>query len=304
MKVQRGEKYMQSYKLRKTSETVLFPIEHELRLLRQESDRSFTVLMLKIVSVVFSGIGTTVLSQKEYIPSLIEYIACRVFKRCISSGWMILWEILVAMGLFFIVSIVAIIIINWLNSIKDNKKNDFERENLAEVFHKIILNNIITGKSFTKKAQVKYSEMEHCFKNRNNEENLNNKEMDKQFKEAKRELALYLSEAFYYFMIAERQIDDRKIIEVGKRDKYIEFLNEVGVLALMESLLMYEKSVNELKKLFEYLQNLCPEESDDNEIFLVQNGIQRIDEIKDSVLEWKTNLSNTVKMMDEEMNNI
>lgn len=294
---------MQSYKLRKTSETALFPIENELRLLRQENDRSFTVLMLKIVSVVFSGIGTTVLSQKEYIPSLIEYIICRVFKRSISSGWMILWEILVATGLFLVVSIVAFKFINWKNSIKDNKKNDFERENLAEVFHKVILNNIITGKSFTKKAQIKLNEMENFLKNKKG--NGDKKELEEQFKETKREFCLYLSEAFYYFMIAERQMAERKIIEIGKRDEYIEYLNEVGVLALTESLLMYEKSVDELKKLFEYLkelQNMGFEVSNENEIFLVQNGINKIEIIINSLLEWKTNLSNTVQMLAEEKN--
>ena len=35
-----------------------------------------------------------------------------------------------------------------------------ERENLAEIFHKIILNNIITGKSFTKKAEGKLKDMQ------------------------------------------------------------------------------------------------------------------------------------------------
>jgi len=65
---------MQSYKLRKTSETALFPIEHELRMLRQENDKSWTILMLKILSVVFSGIGTTVLFQENGIPALVKYI--------------------------------------------------------------------------------------------------------------------------------------------------------------------------------------------------------------------------------------
>lgn len=96
---------------------------------------------------------------------------------------------------------------------------------------------------------------------------------------------------------------ERKIIEIGKRDEYIEYLNEIGALALTESLLIYEKSVDELKRLFEYLkelQNLSLEVLNENEIFLVQNDIQRIDEIKNSLLEWKINLSNTVQMIAEE----
>lgn len=48
---------MQSYKLRKNSETSMFPIEDELRKLRNDNEKNWTNLMAKIMSVVFSGIG-------------------------------------------------------------------------------------------------------------------------------------------------------------------------------------------------------------------------------------------------------
>ena len=277
---------MQSYKLRKTSETALFPIEHELRMLRQENDKSWTILMLKILSVVFSGIGTTVLFQENGIPALVKYILCNKLEKCISMGWIIIIQSLFAIAVFAIMSFISVKVINWWNSSKDNKKNNLERENLAEIFHKIILNNIITGKSFTKKAQAKFTEMQV-------------KENGDKIKEIKREFCLYLSEAIYYFMIADRQIREEKIIEIGVRENYQEFLNEVGILALVESFSMYEASVNELKELLEELNTedvSIWKEKESNET-IVTKSIKMMDEIKNNILDWKTNLGNTVKAL-------
>lgn len=286
---------MQSYKLRKTSETALFPIEHELRLLRQDNDRSWTILMLKILSVVFSGVGTTLLSQDEYIPALVQYIFKQIWKQSVSKIWIIIAETILALAIFVILSYFSNKIINFCNSSKDNKKDDFERENLAEVYHKIILNNVITGKSFTKKAQVKLGEMQNIIKNCNNEKN--QKENEHIIKETKRELCLYLSEAFYYFMIAEKQIRDKKIIEIGTRKEYIEFLEEVGALALIESLLMYEKSIDELKILLDNLVKLDSSIWKENEYEMkcISKGIIKINKIKKNILVWQTNLGDTIK---------
>lgn len=286
---------MQSYKLRKTSETALFPIEHELRLLRQDNYRSWNILMLKILSVVFSGVGTALLSQDEYIPALVQYIFKQIWKQSVSQIWIIIAEMILALAIFVILSYFSSKIINFCNSSKDNKKDDFEHKNLAEVYHKIILNNIITGKSFTKKAQVKLDEMQNIMKNCDKDKN--QKENEHIIKETKRELCLYLSEAFYYFMIAEKQIRDKKIIEIGTRKEYIEFLEEVGALALIESLLMYEKSIDELKILLDNLVKLDSSTWKENEYEMkcISNGIIKINKIKKNILIWQTNLGDTIK---------
>lgn len=288
---------MQSYKLRKTSETALFPIEHELRMLRQENDKSWTTLMAKVLSVILSGIGTTVLCQDNCIPALTQYIFDVILKKSIPIGWIIIIQTFLAVGIFVLLSLIFIKIINVRNDSKDNKKDDLERENLAEVFHKIILNNIITGKSFTKKARIKFTEMQKQIEEAGNENNQKGKENKEQVRETKRELCLYLSEAFYYFMIAERQIRNKNIIEIGTRAKYLEYLDEVGILTLTESLLMYEKSVGELKNLLEKLQGMDSSIWKENEFEVLSmiNGISRIEEIKKSILDWKINLNNTVK---------
>lgn len=284
---------LQSYKLRKTSETALFPIEYQLKLLRQENDKSWTLLMLKILSVIFSGVGTTVLCQENCIPALVQYIFCNILKKEIPMGWLIAIQSLAAIGLFVLLSFITIKIINLLNLSKDNKKNDSERENLAEVFHKIILNNIITGKSFTKKAQSKYNELQKY----NTDTEGEGAEREEKAKEIKGEFCLYLSEALYYFMIADRQITKEKIIEIGNRDNYQNFLDEVGILTLAESLFMYEKSINELKSLLMGLDDIDTSlwEPCDLEDLSITEGIKKVEEIIKNILDWKINLKNTVK---------
>lgn len=283
---------MQSYKLRKTSETALFPIEYQLKLLRNENDKSWTLLMLKILSVIFSGIGTTVLSQDNCIPALIQYIFCSVLKKVIPTGWIIVIQILVTLGLFVLLSFISIKVINLLSSLKDNKKNDAERENLAEVFQKIILNNIITGKSFTKKAQSKYAELQNCMA----DTGIGQAKREEKVKEIKGEFCLYLSEALYYFRIADRQITKEKIIEIGSRDNYKNFLNEVGILTLAESLFMYEKSTNELKNLLMVLKDTDASiwEKRDLEVLSIAVSIEVIEKVIGNIMDWKVNLENTV----------
>lgn len=292
---------MQSYKLRKTSETALFPIENELRLLKRENDRSWTTLMKKVLSIVLSGIGTTLLCQDNCIPALMKYIFCDILKVDISLGCLIVLQFFAAVVLFVLFSVVAIKIINWFNDSKDNKKNDIERENLAEFFHKVTLNNIITGKSFTKKAENKFNEMQKIVNQLKCGGKQEKKELQEQIKETKREFCLYLSEAYYYFMTARKQIEDEKIIESGSRSEYTAYLMEVGVLALAESFLMYEKAVDYLKELLEGLIKMDSSLWEENEIEVlsIENGIDKIGEIKKDILNWKTDLDDTIKRINK-----
>lgn len=277
---------MQSYKLRKTSEIVLFPIEHELKLLRQESDRSWTTLTAKILSVIFSGIGTTVLFQQNGLPELINSI----LNNKLPMFLIIVIQVVAAICIFILFSVIFVKIINGKNESKDNKKGNFERENLAEIFHKIILNNIITGKSFTKKAQVKYIEMLKYISKKNAENEI---EPEEAVTDIKSECCLYISEALYYFLIAKKQIGEERIIEIGKRNNYIIFLNEVGILTLTESILMYEKSVKELREILNKLLSMSLQWNE-SEIKSLKNSINKIDEIIENIMEWKNNLSNTI----------
>lgn len=288
---------MQSYKLRKTSETVMFPIENELRLLRQENDKSIIILMKKILSVIFSGIGTTLLCQKEYIPALIEEIMNCIFKDGISEIWMIILQILVAILLFGGLVLLDIKLISWKNAKKDNKKGGNNRKNLAEIFHKVVLNNIITGKSYTKKAEEKLEEMNGYI----TEYKTGKGQSQPKIWEAKRELCLYLSEATYYFMIAKMQIDSERMIETGIRKEYIEFLKEVRVLVLEEALLMYDQSVN---KLIDMLEKILKKENfiwqdDKYEIFSIKSDLQQAAVVRKRISDWRTNLIDTIEKFEK-----
>lgn len=294
---------MQSYKLRKTSETALFPIENELRLLRQESDRNWTSLVLKILSVLFSGIGTTLLCQDEYIPTLVK----RIFTKLqINPGHFVLFasQAVLAIAVFMVTAFGAITIINWKNRIKDNKKNEIERENLAEYFHKITLNNIITGKSFTKKALTKLIDMQNKMSEYDQNRSADQreaKELQEKIKEIKREFCLYISEAIYYFSIAERQIEEKKIVEFGSRDKYLKYLKEIGVITLIESLLMYENAIDELQTLAVQLQQMDADIWNENpyEVVSILHCLEKTQNIKRRIMSWQADLNNTIKKCDK-----
>lgn len=288
---------VQSYKLRKSSETVLFPIENELKLLRQENDRSWLSLTSKILSVAISGIGTTMLCQDNLLPAYIKQIFSTALGEenpLLLPPWISILQLLAAVTLFSFLSFVSIKIINWKNETKDNKKTGSAIENLAEVFHKIILNNVITGISFTKKAEEKFEILERLLKEYCNAPD---ESKENQIKEIKREFCLYLSEAVYYFTIADGQMRENCIIEIGNRDEYLEYLEKVGILTLTETLFMFEKSISKLKLLFTNMKkaNFSIWKENENEMLSINNCLKKLNDMMKNILLWKSNLSDTVK---------
>lgn len=290
---------MQSYKLRKTSETSLFPIENELRLMRKENDKSWTSLMLKIMSVLLSGIGTTLMCQEDYIPALVNSILLK-FSENPGKIWVIIFQALLAAAVFIGCALVALKLVNWRNITKDNKKSGDDRENLAEIFHKITLNNIITGKSFTKKAQSKMDILQKNIQEYNAKKDKDPQEAEqisKYIKEVKREVCLYISEAIYYFSVADRQIREKKLIERGQRSEYIEYLKEVGVITLMETLLMYENSIEEIQTLSAELQQIENTTWKENpyEVISIVNNLDKVEKIKENIVIWQAKLNDTLR---------
>ena len=67
---------MQAYKLRKVMETVIYPVEDELRGIREENDKSWKQIVEKVGAVSFSGIGTTIAFQSDFIPALLQTYLC------------------------------------------------------------------------------------------------------------------------------------------------------------------------------------------------------------------------------------
>lgn len=245
---------MQTYKMRKTTETVLYPIEDELRQIREGNEKSWNKLLWQIFSIVFSGIGTTLLCQEDLLPSVVIGIYCNIKKIKIEqvkmSFGVFVWEFLAAIVIFSLLCLLADWFIRWRNKNKDNKSSDTKRKNTAEYFHKVIFNNVITGVSFIKKVNECEKEVIKCREKIKDgvdeEEKMCYEDI---MKGCEQEKILYVSEAIYYFKTANYQIDKEFIFEHSFNKKYEKFLNEVGIVALDKFLDMYEKAIMELKKL-------------------------------------------------------
>lgn len=220
---------MQSYKIKKITETSMFPIEYELKLMREENSSNWFTLMWQLISIVFSGIAVTLLCQREYIPSLFNYIAQ---KYALSTGMKYLLEIILIISLFLCLVTMAFVFIQMKIKTKDNKRLEIDREKLAEYFHKIIFNNITTGRSLLKKGM-----------------GLPNDEKE-----------LYFCEAIYYFKLAHYDIIRNKIFEVGFRSKYISFLKIIGINTLLNTLRVYKESIEQLEKLLPDPEKITAEE--------------------------------------------
>ncbi|MDO5573741.1 MAG: hypothetical protein Q4G60_07165 [bacterium] len=248
---------MQSYKLRKNSETSLFPIEEEIRRLRKDAETSVVSLIYKIIAVIFSGIGTSLVCQNEFLSSLIKSFLL-YFSINISDIALYLLEIIIALFIFALLSFILIKLLNWSRRNADNKKNNIIREGTAEYFHKVILNNIITGVSFIKKAKGNFDEMNSKVK-KEAEDHTSVNEMDffdKEIYALRLECCLYIAQAIFYLTLAKDEMIEKKIVELGDRSNYIDFLNCVGFLSLMETLLMYQKTLDDLDLIIESLLNL------------------------------------------------
>lgn len=245
---------MQAYKMRKTTETVLYPIEDELRQIREGNEKSWSKLLWQICSIVFSGIGTTLLCQDNLLPSVVIEIYCKIkrikIEQVTMSFGIFVWEFLAAILLFSLLCVLADGFIRWCNKNKDNKSSDTKRKNTAEYFHKVIFNNVITGVSFIKKVNECEKEVIECREKikdgADEEERIYYEDI---MKGCEQEKILYVSEAIYYFKTANYQIDKEFIFEHSFNNKYEKFLDEVGIVALDKFLDMYEKAILELKSL-------------------------------------------------------
>ena len=144
---------------------------------------------------------------------------------------------------------------------KDEKKHDKERRELAEYFYKVILNNILTGISFMKRAWNKRKEYDKktllidCLDIKQNDyKEIKNTYLDSQ-KYYLKEIKLYISEALFYFKTADKQFEKKKIFENGMRKEYIEFIDIVGVSTLKNVFDMYNQSYNNLKELSDLMDD-------------------------------------------------
>lgn len=239
---------MQAYKLKKIFETAIYPVENEIRAIRQENDKSWEKLLEQVGSVAFSGIGTTIAFQEDFMPSLLR----KIFPD-INGILLVGINIFAALLIFTIITTFFWFLIYWHYANNDKKRSEKERIDLAEYFHKVILNNILTGISFTKRAWNKKKEYDNKSKllaklDQDQENYLELKEsyLDSQ-KYYEKEIKLYISEAIYYFKIANKQFENERIIERGMREEFIKFIDIVGLSTLKNVFDMYNQSFANLE---------------------------------------------------------
>lgn len=244
---------MQAYKLRKIFETVIYPVEDELRGIREENDKSWKKIVKQVGSVAFSGIGTTIAFQNDFLPTIITQ-----FFPCKNKLFLFALEFFVAIAIFVGITAILWFLIYLSSKDTDEKRHDKERKELAEYFHKVILNNILTGVSFTKRAWNKkkeYDKKELLLKNldRNKKDYV---EMESTYRDSQKyylkEIKLYISEALFYFKIANNQFDTKKIFEEGMRNAYVEFIDMVGLSTFKNLFDMYDQSYNNMKELCDW----------------------------------------------------
>lgn len=277
---------MQAYKLRKVMETVIYPVEDELRGIREENDKSWKQIVEKVGAVSFSGIGTTIAFQSDFIPALLQTYLCVSNKLN-----MFFLEFFISLGMFVGITFLCWKLIIWRSKNKDEKKHDVDRRKLAEYFHKVILNNVLTGISFVKRAWNKKKEYEEkvlLISKLNPAENTY-VETKSSYEDSQKyyikEINLYISEALFYFKTANKQFDEKKIFEIGMRKAYVEFIDIVGLSTFINLLDMYKQSYQNMEELNGFMTD---NKSDIGEIgeFIISKGLE-LKEIKENYLEKK-----------------
>jgi len=111
-------------------------------------------------------------------------------------------------------------VVNREKSIGEIKKSESGREELLEVFHKSIINNIATGLSFVDKA----------------DENKYQTDVDR----------LYLLEALYYFTIGKIDIDKIGLFETRENRFNVMLVERIGKQTLLTTLVVFLSGVDKV----------------------------------------------------------
>lgn len=251
---------MPSFKQKKDFESSAFPIEIMIREIRDYYKNTLLKIVWQFLGIVFSGIGTSLIAQNGLLSLFV--VNCLNIEKDSMSFYVT--EILCAFVFFIVIVMIIWGIIFLCFSGKDNKNSDKDRADLAEYFHKIILNNIITGVSFEKKAwktRERYKSKEIS----TDDENLK-----KSIEEAQgyylRDIKLYICESIYYFKVANEQMNKSFIFESGKREKYQEFIKKVGFGTLRSVYELYDKSYKNLDELNKWAGTTDQNKNDMTEI--------------------------------------
>ena len=257
---------MESYKPKKNSEISLYPIELALKKMQDENNRTLNNTIYKTSAVLLSGIGTTFLFQNKYLYNIVENVITFFSWNCTPRVIEFLTFLLGCL-IFVLFSSVKV-----KTYIEDSKRNKELREDTAEYFHKVILNNIIMGLSFAKKAAK--------ILNTN---------------ESKKQCCFYTSQSLFYLKTALRDLEQKQIFEAGGRDKYRNFVDEVGWITLYETLNMLNNAFHEIDNIIIILSDETKYNWRDDifELNELKRQKQMIENMENIII-WNTQLLNVL----------
>lgn len=212
---------MKSYKLSKTFENSIFPIEIELK---EINKNTLSNTLNNLAAAVFSGIGTSILFQDNCLPKLLGLLYCwlGLVKGGIGEA---IWNIIIVVLLF-----VILYLIGWGINKHARKKHELYkkkttsegRRELAEIFHKSIINDIVTGISFVDKAE------------------------ELKFKGDVAEMYMY--EAEYYFVQAKMQMEQMDALSPEMDENQNEFIKEVGYDTIKSTCKVFNAGLEKLEE--------------------------------------------------------
>lgn len=209
------------YKLNKTFENSIYPIEIELKEINQNTLSS---TLNNLAAAVFSGIGTSILFQENCLPKLLKS-AYGLLGLAEGGNGETICNIIIVMILFG-----ALYFVGWKINKHTRKKHElFEkkatsegRRQLAEIFHKSVINDIVTGISFVDKAEELEYEGEVA--------------------------TMYLFESAYYFIRAKVQMEKMEALSPEKDEGHIKFLEEVGLNTMNSTCKVYNAGLKKLQE--------------------------------------------------------
>ena len=220
---------MKIYKLSKTFENSMYPIEKDLYELKNNLQKTKTGLSCNIAAAFFSGAGTSILFNTETIQPLIQALSSKAIEKDPESWAPIYWSLGITLFIFLFLFLLGCLISftalqkteqKKVQEQQKKKKTDEGRRELEECFHKSIINNITTGISFVNKA----------------EENHFSSEIDK----------MYLHEAAYYFKLAKREYDIINFVDSSETKVSQQLITLIGRGTLLTTLSIFLTSVTKM----------------------------------------------------------
>ena len=211
---------IKSYKLNKTLENSIYPLELELK---EINNNTISNSLNNLVGIVFSGIGTSVLLNDSCVLELLEFIynICEIPAQSVIRASL---NCIIVISLFILFYFVGLLI----NGITKKKSRLYKkkgtskgRSELREIFHKSIINDIVIGISFVDKAEeIGY---------------------DGDVAE------MYLYEAAYYFIQAKIQMEEMELLDPEKNEEHEQFISEIGLKTIESTCKVFYAG---LKKLY------------------------------------------------------